>query len=172
VVPAFNAAIRDALAKLKDLPATTEELFALLERSGIRFDNLRDPWGNPLHANVSNKGDRRTIEILCERPTPIPSRSSGSRWPSTLALTSARCREDRGRQKAARQFPVDEAQLRALLSTAGLDFGALRDPWASLFRHLPDRRAIRRPRPALHVTGLSRSAGQRKEVIPLSSPTA
>jgi hypothetical protein len=164
----FNAAIRDALAKLKDYPATTEEFFALLDRSGIRFYGLRDPWGNPLHAYVSNNRDRRTIDILCERPNPDPEQVERFRV-ALYSGTYFRAVQEKIETalKAAREFPADEAQLRALLSAAGLDFGALRDPWGHPYSVAVYSDAQFADRVRLYMYQDYQGApAQRKEVIP------
>ena len=126
----FKAAIRDVLAKLKDYPATAAEFSGILDQAGIRLDRLRDPWGNPLRAVVSHNRDRRTIEIR----SPWPGRDFADGVHTTVASYSGtyfRAAKEKieAALKAAREFPADEAQFRALLSAAGIDLDGLRDPW-------------------------------------------
>jgi hypothetical protein len=126
----YKAAIREVLDRLKDYPATFEEVAALLDQAGIRFGRLRDPWGNPLSGGVYDRGDTRTIEIQ----SPGAPVESGSRNRFTLASykgTYFRAAKEKieAALKAAPEFPADEAQFRALLSAAGVDLDGMRDPW-------------------------------------------
>jgi hypothetical protein len=117
----FQAAIRDVLAKLKDYPATPAEFADLLDQAGIRFDRLRDPAGNPLRAMVRDTAAQRTIQILT-RDDDLVASYQGTYFRAAREKINAALPE-------GRPFPTDEAQFRTAMAAAGIDFGALRDPW-------------------------------------------
>lgn len=126
----FESVMRDALFHLEDYPATNDEFIALLDSHGIRFDRLTDPWQTPLRTSVGYVGDRRVIEIKSAGPD--------RQWGTEDDFDAAEFRGSyfsrTGKQidaavDAAKQFPRTASAFYSLLSTAGLNFQELRDPW-------------------------------------------
>ena len=61
---AIEAVLMDELANRGTWPSSSEEAVALLEKNGVAFSRLRDPWGRPYELSVrdlARYGDRRTL---------------------------------------------------------------------------------------------------------------
>jgi hypothetical protein len=164
----YKAAIRDVLAKLKDYPATADEFSGILDQAGIRFDRLRDAWGNPLRAEISHDRDRRIVEIWS--PWPGHEAEPGGRAKvASYYGTYFRASRERidAALKTAREFPADEAQFRALLDGAGIDLDGLRDPWGHPYTVVFRTDAHFGDRTRLYVyQEYQGTPVQRKDVIP------
>ncbi len=59
----FESIMRDALVRVQDYPATTDEFMSLLDRAGLRFNRLKDPWEMPVRCSIVYERDRRAIRI-------------------------------------------------------------------------------------------------------------
>ncbi len=73
--PYFNpvsALIRESLSRLRDYPASADEVLDLLSENGLRLDRLTDPWGGGYRPKVSTFGDHRRVRILSSGPDRTP----------------------------------------------------------------------------------------------------
>lgn len=125
----FKAVIKKALDALEDYPASADDFIRVLRKAGVSFESLRDPWHNPLRVTISHMGAARIISL----ESPGPDHVFGTRDDfdvieyrgSFFRGASAKIRQA---IEAAREFPHNEAQLRALLSSASVNLDQERDP--------------------------------------------
>lgn len=126
----YQGLMTQQLKQLTDYPATGDEFKAVVHKAGIDFDALRDPWGSSLRVAIGYEQQHRVIRILSAGPD--------TRWDTADDLTVAEFSgyyfrsSERELERAIftpAGFPKDEADVRARLRDAGIDFDALRDPW-------------------------------------------
>jgi len=134
--------LRDALMsryqKTAEYPKTDAALKEELEASGIRLDDLRDPWGMPYRAHFSVKKELDVLEFFSAGPdkafdTEDDFPALKMEWPYLRANAEAI-------QKAVNEFHErtggyirDEETLRTELARSGTDLGALKDPWGHAY---------------------------------------
>jgi hypothetical protein len=105
-----------------------------LDAAGIRFQALRDPWGNGLRVGIAYAQRLRKIKILSAGPD----RKFDTVDDFVVAefagpyFSAIEARIDRI-LNAAPDFPATSDAFRALLASSGLDLNSLRDPWGRAY---------------------------------------
>ncbi len=135
----FHDALMMRYQKTAEYPKTDAALTDELMVSGIRLDDLRDPWGVPYRFRFSVRNEMDVLELISAGPDKIFDTEDDfpamkMEWPYFKPNAEAI-------QKAVNEFHErtggyirDEEALRAELARTGVDLGSLRDPWGHAYR--------------------------------------
>lgn len=126
---------------LNDVTALKTEL----NRSGLAFDSLRDPWGTPYQITFRRQWQGYQVVITSagrnrrfEAATSLP-RDDVEVWHTTINFTGEMYWQIQTALEAyfkvTKKFPGDEVSLRAVLKSAGIEFDQFTDPWGH--RYIP-----------------------------------
>jgi hypothetical protein len=175
---AVEFAIGNALAPLSTFPADAAEFKEILDSAGIEFDTLRDPWGNPFRVTIRHSGASRIIDLHSAGPDGRPGNHDDILAAHYQGSYFGAVRRDIDRAlDAAKPFPTDEAEFRAVLAKAGIDFDALRDPWGHRYyvrvRNEPyfdSNTLVYRWQEPQKAGTVSTRTGQRRAIIEILTP--
>lgn len=142
LVTALNASYRAT----DDYPRNLEQLKATLQKEGIDFDALRDPWGTPYQAVFSLAGptlggQHDSLEIRSagpdrQRDTADDFTVATLIWPFFGRVGHAIDRVNQNYFVRASKYIRDYDTLqKEMLSNEKIDLDAARDPWGNRYRY-------------------------------------
>jgi hypothetical protein len=110
-----------------------------LQKAGIDFDALRDPWGQPYHASFGIEQRNYTVEIASAGPDGILRGAGKDSYDDArvakamidyLADTVAKMDEALVRNlREQGKYPANDEELRAAFIAGGVEWDNLRDAW-------------------------------------------
>ena len=165
----YEALIRAQLDPSIDLPAATDEFFEVLNRAGLRFAALRDPWGNPLQVHIEHRRDQRHIVIDSSGPDHKFGTADDVHVADFAGRYFRATTEHIQRVlDTAQPFPHTPEELQAVLKAGGIDFAALRDPWGRNYFATFDTRDTYTDKVQLYSYAEYRGAvEERKKITPV-----
>jgi len=127
---------------IRDAATLNSELAA----KGIRFDDLRDPWGHAYRASFDVDRNRFTVTVTSAGPDGIFAKEGEYSYDDFDVATVAINYFDATRIKIDHaladnfnktlEYPENVDQFRSVLQRYGIDWDALKDPWGHAYRVL------------------------------------
>jgi hypothetical protein len=120
-------------------PTDQRSLVNILSRSGIKFEELRDPWGQPYKARFSIQDDNQVAEIVSAGPDKTLSTSDDMvilklQWPYFRRTGVVLDKVVKSYHARTGGLIRDRETLRAEIKAAGVDLDKLTDPWGRPYR--------------------------------------
>ncbi len=121
-------------AYLRDAATLKNEL----QRLGVQFDALRDPWGQPYRLKFWVEGARHRLSVSSDGPN----RAGPDKDDLTVAEAGLDYFAELGRRMEGaltgflemnQRYPLKTEELRAALQTADIGLDCLRDPWGNSY---------------------------------------
>ncbi|MGH9531698.1 MAG: MG2 domain-containing protein, partial [Terriglobales bacterium] len=145
---AIDRAVKEAHARSGAFVRDRKTLRDELQRAGVDFDALRDPWGRPYAFEFGVREQWFTLNARSAGPDGGPAESGFPVWTSLVDYFSeARKKIERvllDQERATGHFPESELELDSTLAPLGFRLQDLRDPWGNpyyaTFRRLLETR--------------------------------
>jgi hypothetical protein len=123
-----------------EYPRDEKEMLAMLDAAGIKFEQVRDPWGVPFRVVYGVKGPKSVLNLMSngidkQAGTEDDFIADRFDWPyfgkTGRAIRAAASEYAAKTGKYIRDYPT----LREEMKKRGLDLDTLRDPWGNPYRY-------------------------------------
>jgi hypothetical protein len=160
----IESASHDLMAKEGRFIRDRETLQSELQKSGVDFNALRDPWGLPYETRFSISGSYYVTEIVShgEHPEVTKENHGTVVWTDRVDYF-VKSRENINKVLTAHLnsggvYPTTDAEFKNVLRKAGVDLDALRDPWGHAYHVVFEKMAQYSDRVKIQQTS---SSGER-----------
>ena len=138
-VQAIRAALSARYLETGEYPRSGLELESLLEAAGVRWKELRDPWGSPYRAEFLTRRESDVLKIWSAGPDKISGTEDDFTvaelsWPYFKPVTEAIERAVNGYHARTGAYIRDRATLAQELAAEGIALEALKDRWGRAYR--------------------------------------